>query len=234
MIVDTKTDLFQAAPNSSGPVTLEDVRGALGETDPSTTNASKLRAVLGRGSFATIQKHLDFIRAELAAPALEAAGKAPDVPKDVLQALWSVAWTAASAAASGALAAAQQHAQVLAAALAVAQSDAAAAQQSADDMTDALAVQQRVLIAQSDESLSVLEAVRESGAQQQRVIDELRAELAQQVQQQEQQQQQQEQAQALATARAQAVEATLRGELDRHVSQLADLRAALSSKQSEA
>ena len=71
---------------NTGPVTLDDVRAAIGDTDPSTTNASKLRAALGRGSQSTIQKHLDFIRAELAAaaPSLEATA-APEVPKELTQ-----------------------------------------------------------------------------------------------------------------------------------------------------
>ena len=41
----------------SGPITIDDVRLALGETDPSTTNANKIRQIIGRGGFTTIQKH---------------------------------------------------------------------------------------------------------------------------------------------------------------------------------
>jgi hypothetical protein len=92
---------------SAGPLTLNDVRIALGDTDPNSTNAGALRRVLGRGSFSTIQKHLDTIRQEIAAPLLEAMGAAPDAPKDLIQSLWSVAWTAAQARTAGALAQAQ-------------------------------------------------------------------------------------------------------------------------------
>ena len=52
-------------------VTLDDVRQALGDTDPSTTNAGKLRAILGRGGMNTVQRHLDTIRAELRTAALQ-------------------------------------------------------------------------------------------------------------------------------------------------------------------
>lgn len=49
-------------------VTKEDVLLALGDTDPNRTNASALRAILGRGGNTTIQKILEEIRAERAAP----------------------------------------------------------------------------------------------------------------------------------------------------------------------
>ena len=67
-----------------GPVTFDDVRSALGDTDPNSTNAGALRRTLGRGSLSTIQKHLDAIRSEGAAQALEVSGGAPEVPKDAL------------------------------------------------------------------------------------------------------------------------------------------------------
>lgn len=229
MIVDTKTDLNEAPTPNSGPVTIDDVRLALGDSDANATNANKIRAALGRGSQSTIQKHLDLIRAELAAasaPALESA-PAPEAPKELAQAIWSAAWTAAQAKTAGALAQALAQQQALVAALAVAQADAAAAQQQIDDIAEALAVQQTVAIAQSDEHINTLDAVQRSAAEQQRVIDDLRSELAQQAQQHAAQQQQAQHAQALAEAKAESVAATLRGELDRHVSQLADLRAAL-------
>jgi len=56
------------------------------------TNANKLRAILGRGSLATIQKHLTALRADFRAaeeaPASEAAKHAPDA--DAVQSIWSV------------------------------------------------------------------------------------------------------------------------------------------------
>ena len=44
-------------------ITKDEVMAVLGDADPMCTSAAKLRRVLGRGSFATIQKHLDAIRA---------------------------------------------------------------------------------------------------------------------------------------------------------------------------
>ena len=110
----------------SGPLNLEDVREALSDLDPNATNAGALRRILGRGSLSTIQKHLDHIRQELLAPTLDALGAAPDVPKDLVQAVWSAAWTAAQARTAGALAQVQALAAQQAQALAVARLDARA------------------------------------------------------------------------------------------------------------
>lgn len=78
-------------------VTLDDVRQALGDTDPSATNASKLREILRRGGMNTIQRHLAAIRAERAAAALEplTASTVPEPPADVIARLWNAAYSAA-------------------------------------------------------------------------------------------------------------------------------------------
>jgi hypothetical protein len=78
-------------------VTLDDVRQALGDTDPSTTNAGKLRAILGRGGMNTVQRHLDTIRAELRTAALQplASGTVPPMPADTAAGLWAQAYAAA-------------------------------------------------------------------------------------------------------------------------------------------
>jgi len=55
------------------------------------TNANKIRSILGRGSLATIQKHLSALRNDFRAaeaPILDTAKHAPDA--DAVQALWSV------------------------------------------------------------------------------------------------------------------------------------------------
>lgn len=82
-------------------VTIDDVRSALGETDPNATNANKVRALLGnRGSFATIQKHLATLRQELAtasAPPV-AADSVPAMPTEAANQMWVAAWTAAQVA----------------------------------------------------------------------------------------------------------------------------------------
>lgn len=205
---------------TTGPVTLDDVRAALGDTAPTATNAGALRRALGRGSLSTIQKHLDALRAEGAAQALEVAGAAPDVPKDLMGALWAHAWSAAQARTAGALAAAQALQATTAQALAVAQQDAAAAQQEADEAAQALAqVQQQAQDAQEANTAALAAAQALTQAQQAHQALELaqaRHELMQT-----------QQAAALAAAQHEAGIATLRGEVDRLVSQLADLRAAL-------
>lgn len=80
----------------AGPVTFDDVVRALGEMDPSATNAAKIRDVMGRGSFATIQKHLDRLRA-VARTAQEPAqgSEVPNPPADVFATLWGAAYRAA-------------------------------------------------------------------------------------------------------------------------------------------
>jgi hypothetical protein len=96
------TDTTQAtAPTAAARVTIDDVRAALDGTDPNATNAGKVRALLGRGSFETIQKHLGTLRQELATAAAPpvAAGDVPALPTEVAQSMWLAAWTAAQLAA---------------------------------------------------------------------------------------------------------------------------------------
>ena len=91
------TDTTQT-PAVASRVTLDDVRAVLNGTDLHSTNASKVRTLLGgRGSFETIQKHLNTLRAELAAAAAPpvAADQVPVMPADAAQAMWVAAWTAA-------------------------------------------------------------------------------------------------------------------------------------------
>lgn len=92
------TDTTQApAVQASSRVTIDDVRTAIEGTDPNQTNASKVRALLGRGSFETIQKHLGTLRQELAAAAMPpvTADQVPALPVDAAQAMWAAAWSAA-------------------------------------------------------------------------------------------------------------------------------------------
>lgn len=92
------TDQTQAPAPAASRITLDDVRTAIEGTHPKETNASKVRALLGnRGSYETIQKHLNTLRAELAAAAAPpvAADAVPALPDDAAQAMWVAAWTAA-------------------------------------------------------------------------------------------------------------------------------------------
>lgn len=86
-----------ATTTTTGPITHADVRAALGDTDPSSTNAAKLQKIIGRGSLATVQKHLDAIRAELVPAAPVAPGAAPAAPADAVAVIWGAAWAAAQA-----------------------------------------------------------------------------------------------------------------------------------------
>lgn len=82
----------------TGRISFDDVRAALDGIDPNLTNASKVRATLGRrGSMETIQKHLATLREELAKTRVtpESAGAVPVLPHDVAVQMWTAAWTAA-------------------------------------------------------------------------------------------------------------------------------------------
>ena len=87
------------AIESSGPVTIDDVRKALSsaEVDPRKTNSGAVRRMLGRGSMATIQRHLEALRIELEPKPVEQVGDIPAVPKELADAIWRAAWTAAQA-----------------------------------------------------------------------------------------------------------------------------------------
>jgi hypothetical protein len=103
------------ATQTTGPITIDDVRAAIGDTDPNQTNANKLRATLGRGSFATIQRHLDTIRTERAPAPVVAPGAAPAAPPDAVASLWAVAYSAAQALTLGRLEAVSAERDALAA-----------------------------------------------------------------------------------------------------------------------
>lgn len=78
-------------PTRDGPITFEDVRKAFGD---GFTNARTIRDHLGRGSMATIQKHLRTLRSEADAKATEEAAQ-PGVlippPPGVLEEIWNAA-----------------------------------------------------------------------------------------------------------------------------------------------
>jgi hypothetical protein len=204
--------MTETTNSSQGPVTLEDVRAALNGTDPTATNAGALRKLLGRGSNATIQKHLDTLRAESVVPVADLTGAAPDAPKELTQAIWQSAWTYAQARTSGALAQAHAREQALSAALTTAQADTQAAQGAADSAADDLiqAVQAAHEAAQAHAAAIALTRMGEAVA-----VQALETERN---------------ARAMEQAQHTATVATLQGEIDRLVNQLADLRAALGNR----
>ena len=208
---------------NTGPVSFEDVRQALGEVDPASTNAGALRRTLGRGSLSTIQKHLDTLRAQAVQPAAEVDGEAPKAPAELVQSLWAQAWAQAQALVQTALASALAKCEALAVALGIAQQDAQAAQAEADQAQADFAAVVARLDALEGQHKAAVEQIQD--AHQEQVLA-LRAGLSEARHEAEQAQHEL----AVAKARHEADLALLRGELDRQVSQLADLRAALQQR----
>jgi hypothetical protein len=89
--------------STDGPITYADVLACVpvddaGVPQANSTNSGAIRTQLGRGSNATVQKHLDAIRAELgAAAAPKPVGAVPEAPADAVGAIWAAAWSAAQA-----------------------------------------------------------------------------------------------------------------------------------------
>jgi hypothetical protein len=211
-------------------VTLDDVRTVLDGTDPNQTNASKVRALLGnRGSFETIQKHLGILRAELAAAAAPpvAADAVPALPADAAQAMWVAAWTAAQV---QTMARAEKLASERDAALLKLETmgqDLAGFVATVDEQSSKLDQAAATIATVQAAHIADLERLQaEAGAA---AAD--RAQLTQELEKSllEAQQEAVQAVQALELAKARhALElATLRGELDRQISVMADLRAAL-------
>ena len=164
-------------PHTPLPVTLDDVRAALGDTDPSATNAGKLRAAIGRGGMGTIQRHLDTIRSELRAAALQplTAGTVPPMPADTAAAvagLWSQAYAAAETLLRRRLDAVTAERDALAADVAERQADALAM---ADDLDAAEARATSVAAAAAAEALKADEATRVAQARTQALAEALQA-----------------------------------------------------------
>ena len=85
-------------PNTTGgSITFGDVLFALGTTDCNSTNAGALREKIGRGSTTTVQRHLNEIRAQIAAAASTPASNTavPPAPAEVMAAVWASAYGAA-------------------------------------------------------------------------------------------------------------------------------------------
>ena len=204
----------------TGPVTFDDVQAALGEQDPTATNAGAIRRTLGRGSLSTIQKHLDTLRTQAVQPAAAPEGEVPKAPNDLVQSVWAMAWVQAQALVQTALAAALAKCEALAVALGMAQHDAASAQAEADQARDELVAVVSRLEGLEGQHKAAVEQIQ--GAHQEQVLA-LRAGLSEARNDAEQAQHEL----AVTQARHAADLAVLRGELDRQVSQLADLRAAL-------
>lgn len=122
----------------TGPITLAEVRAAVGDTDPNATNAGALRKIMwNRGSYATIQKHLDTIRRERAPAPPLAPGTAPAAPAEAVGLLWNAAYSAVQAHVLARLESVTSERDRLTAALATTQDDLAAMAADVDALTDA-------------------------------------------------------------------------------------------------
>src|SRR5574344_1235266 len=87
------------AEQTTQRVTRQDVLDALGDTDPTRTNANVIRARLGRGGNSTIQKLLNEIRAERSAPAksIDSEAPPPPAPIELIATVWQACWLQAQA-----------------------------------------------------------------------------------------------------------------------------------------
>ena len=137
-----------------------------------------------------------------------------------MQSLWAQAWAQAQALVQTALAAALAKCEALGQALGMAQADAVAAQAEADSARDELGAVQARLDGLEGQHAAAIERMQD--AHQQQVLA-LRAGLAEARQEAEAAQHEL----AVAQARNALETATLRGELDRQISVMADLRMAL-------
>ena len=146
---------------ATGPVIFDDVVQALGDSDPAGTNASKLRAVIGRGSFATIQKHLDTIRAQRDQALQSAEVKIPDAPPELLS-MWGAAVAVAVAQVRTRLDGVVQERDSLAQALASARSDVEALSSELESVTAQADATSSELAAQSSAHAQALHAQEQS------------------------------------------------------------------------
>jgi hypothetical protein len=82
---------------ASSHIRREDVLSTLDGKDPHHTNAKAIREILGRGSYKTIQKHLDQIRREYrqAAGVENSSNEIPEMP-DEMTGVWRSAYISAS------------------------------------------------------------------------------------------------------------------------------------------
>ena len=219
---------------NQGNITLEDVRQALGDKDPNGVNAGTLRSILGRGSNQTIQKHLDKIRAEQAPQPLQATGEAPNVPKELMQSLWSSAWQSAQLQTASALATALHKLDVTAQQLVTAGNDCDAAQGAADIAVSLLSEEQekgkKALEALATEKDGLAKALEEAKAKAEAEAKTAADQLATAKAEAALAQERAAAALALQEAKHSASVELMRSEMDRLVNQLADLRSALAAR----
>ncbi len=210
-----------STPTPTARITREDVLAALGDTDPTRTNASAIRAILGRGGNTTIQKLLDEIRAERAAPpvALDTAAP-PAVPAALVDAIWSAAWSHAQTLTFARLDRTAAERDQLKASLEVLASDHDALLADVDALRDAIAKSEEALSEQIQSEGVKLDAV---GA----TVQELSAQLVLAQAETAALKQQLEQSAELARRDAELKDAAHQRDREHLLDQLAELKALL-------
>jgi len=192
-------------------VTLEDVRAVI-ESDPTAKSCFRIREALGRGSFATIQRHLETLRAAAAKPE-PVLGEMPPVTEDVKRSLKALLTTTAD-----------MQEQMM---RCIAERDSArkAADVSAADVA-AFAVDADRLIGELDAAQATAQQAQAALESAQQMLKEQATAHAAALEQE-----QERRASELSAAKADAVyQEALRGELDRRMRQIMDLQAALQKR----
>lgn len=201
-------------------VTIDEVRAQL---DKGLTNAAQVRKALGRGSFSTIQKHINTLRRPEKQTTATDVNETPDAPEDLLSSIWSHAWAKAQARTSGALADALGQVHQLEKRLAEASSDADTPATLVDELEASLAqakldAQEHVQALKNELETARADAeahVQESAQKLTEAISSLNEE---------------KRGRANDADKHEAVVLALRLETDRLVQQLADLKSFFSEK----
>jgi hypothetical protein len=222
---------------NSGPVTIDDVRKVLSsaEVDPRKTNSGAVRRMLGRGSMATIQRHLEVLRAELEpkTPALD--GEIPVVPKELADALWRSAWTAAQGQTAQSLAQALLERDEARAALAAAAADLVALTSDADAAVAAAVEAKAAATAAATAAAAAQDALvaeqAERAAEVKKLTDDAAAAAAMTAAATTAAMNELIAKNALDAAHAETQIATLQGTIDRLVEQLAEVKSLLPRAQ---
>lgn len=243
-----------------GPVTKEEVRAAW---QAGNNNAAAIRAVIGRGSMGTIQKHLvalrDEARAAAAMPAETEEERIPKMPAEVLtsvQSLWATAWSAAQSTLRVNLARALDKASAMETRAAELEADAAVAVENAEALAAELDDARAQLEAEREHGQALaaslssdLEAARAATAEVEARLNAEHATFRDESWKARQAQadalgeakaahardlERAEAARQLQEARHEAAVTALQAQVDRLVSQLADLRTALAQRQQTA
>ena len=159
------------------PITVDDVRQALGDTDPNATNVNALRNKLGRGSFATLQKHLTAIRAERA-PATVEPGAVPPPSAEAVASIWGAVWTHVQAQTLGRLESVTTQRDAYAARVAALEQDTASAAVALDTLEANLAQAQARTQAAEGALTQAQAAAQDTAAAAATELAQVRAELA--------------------------------------------------------